>query len=50
MKKIIIFIMKFKDPLNMNKEKATIGITALFFLRVLIEERDCDLDVESRYP
>lgn len=50
MKNIILLFFCCKDPLYMKEEKATIGITALSFLKVLIKEKDCDLDVESRYP
>jgi len=34
----------------MEKRKVTIGITALFLFRVLIEKGVCDLDVGLRYP
>jgi len=33
------------EPVILLSEEATVGITALFFLRELIEEKECDLDV-----
>lgn len=38
------------DPKFLKKEKATIGITALSFLREQIEGKVCDLDVELKFP
>lgn len=39
------FLQKYEDPVLLKIEEATAGITALFLLRDLIEEEDCDLDV-----
>ena len=41
---------KVKEPKLLNEEKATVGITALSFLREQIEEKVCDLDVELKFP
>lgn len=49
------FILKTKifevinDPFVEIKEEVTLGITALFFLRVLIDKKVCDLDVELKF-
>lgn len=40
----------YRDPLRVNKAKATAGITAQFLQRAHIEEEGCDLDVGLRFP
>ena len=43
--------MRRKEALKLlveKKEKDTSGITSLFFLRVRIDKRDCDLDIDLR--
>lgn len=48
-KKKKIILPKSKDPLIRKKEKVTVGITALSFLRELIEKMVCDLDVGFKF-
>lgn len=40
--------VELNDPRIRFKDEVTLGITALFFLRVLIEKKVCDLDVELK--
>ena len=42
--------LRDRDPNILKKEKATAGITALSFLRVHIDKKVCDLDVELKFP
>lgn len=46
--KINGFIFVLSDP-KKNCEKAPLGITALFYLRAHIKNKDCDLDVELNF-
>jgi len=43
------FLVKFIDPIRLIADLVTVGITALFFFRALIEKRVCDLDVGLGY-